>query len=274
MYTNAKLAAASAARTVPQLLEMKSRDEKIVALTAYDASFATQCEAAGVDVVLVGDSLGMVVQGRTSTLPVSVDDMVYHTAAVARGLSSALLIADLPFMSFRDADTALRSSARLMAEGGAAMVKLEGADYVLDVIDTLARHAVPVCAHLGLTPQSVHKLGGYRVQGKTKAAAERLFADAQAVAQAGADLLVLECVPATLAKRITTELTIPTIGIGAGASCDGQVLVLYDMLGITPGKRPRFSKDFLAGAGSVTDAIHAYVKAVRAGEFPGPEHSF
>jgi 3-methyl-2-oxobutanoate hydroxymethyltransferase len=260
--------------TVPRLHEMKSRGEKIVALTAYDASFAAQCDTAGVDVVLVGDSLGMVVQGHSSTLPVSVDDMVYHTAAVARGLATALLIADMPFMSFRDVDTALAASARMMAEGGAAMVKVEGADYVLDIIQALARRSIPVCAHLGLTPQSVHKLGGYRVQGKTKAAAERLLADAQAVEQAGADLLVLECVPAALAKRIGEQLKIPTIGIGAGVDCDGQVLVLYDMLGVTPGKRPRFSKDFLAGQGSVVDAIRAYVKAVREGKFPAAEHWF
>jgi 3-methyl-2-oxobutanoate hydroxymethyltransferase len=274
MSASATKSAAANAVTVPRLHEMKSRGEKIVTLTAYDASFSAQCDAAGVDVVLVGDSLGMVVQGRSSTLPVSVDDMVYHTAAVARGLSRALLVADMPFMSFRDPPTALAASARLMAEGGAAMVKVEGADYVLDVIQALARRSIPVCAHLGLTPQSVHKLGGYRVQGKTKVGAERLFADAQAVEQAGADLLVLECVPAALAKRISEQLTIPTIGIGAGVDCDGQVLVIYDMLGITPGKRPRFSKDFLVGQGSVVEAIRAYVKAVREGKFPAAEHSF
>ena len=274
MYSNAKSASARTAVTVPHLHEMKAKGQKIVMLTAYDASFAAQCDAAGVDAVLVGDSLGMVIQGRASTLPVSVDDMVYHTAAVARGVTAALLIADLPFMSFRDADSALCAAGRLLAEGGAAMVKLEGADYVLDVINALTRRAIPVCAHLGLTPQSVHKLGGYRVQGKTQPAAERLFADAKAVAQAGADLLVLECVPAALAKRISKQLTIPTVGIGAGVDCDGQVLVLYDMLGITPGKRPRFSKDFLAGRGSVQEAIKAYVDAVRANEFPDVKHTF
>jgi 3-methyl-2-oxobutanoate hydroxymethyltransferase len=273
MYANAK-SAARAAITVPQLHAMKAKSEKIVMLTAYDASFAAQCDAAGVDAVLVGDSLGMVVQGRDSTLPVSVDEMVYHTAAVMRGVASALVIADMPFMSFRDADTALRSAGRLLAEGGAAMVKLEGAGYVLDVIAALAQHAIPVCAHLGLTPQSVHKFGGYRVQGKGKDAAAQLLADARAVADAGADLLVLECVPATLAKRITAEVSIPTIGIGAGADCDGQVLVLYDMLGITPGKRPRFSKDFLVGRGSVGEAIRAYAQAVRGGSFPAAEHAF
>ncbi|MDE1885019.1 MAG: 3-methyl-2-oxobutanoate hydroxymethyltransferase [Xanthomonadaceae bacterium] len=274
MYANSKSSATRPAITVPQLHAIKAKGEKIVMLTAYDASFAAQCDTAGVDAVLVGDSLGMVVQGHASTLPVSVDDMVYHTAAVARGVESALLIADMPFMSFRDADTALRNAGRLLAEGGAAMVKLEGAGYVLDVIGALARHAMPVCAHLGLTPQSVHKLGGYRVQGKSRDAAAQLVADARAVADAGADLLVLECVPAALAKRITLEIPIPTVGIGAGADCDGQVLVLYDMLGITPGKRPKFSKDFLAGRGSIGDAIRAYAEAVRNGSFPAAEHAF
>ncbi|MEO8801917.1 MAG: 3-methyl-2-oxobutanoate hydroxymethyltransferase [Rudaea sp.] len=260
--------------TALRLAEMKSRGEKIVALTSYDASFAVLCDRAGIDVVLVGDSLGMVVQGHASTVPVSLDDMVYHTTAVARGLDQALLIADLPFMTYRDADCALRSSARLMAEGSAAMVKLEGAGYAINVIAALSDHNIPVCAHLGLTPQSVHKLGGYRVQGKTRAAADRLLADAEAVALAGADLLVLECVPASLAKRITEKLSIPVIGIGAGVDCDGQVLVLYDMLGITPGKRPRFSKDFLADHGSVEAALCAYADAVRRGEFPAAEHAF
>jgi 3-methyl-2-oxobutanoate hydroxymethyltransferase len=274
MYANSKASSASSPTTVPRLREMKGKGEKIVALTAYDVSFAAACDAAGIDIILVGDSLGMVVQGHSSTLPVSIDDMVYHTAAAARGTSNALLVADLPFMSFRNPEAALVSSARLMAEGGAAMVKLEGADYVIEVIDALVRRSVPVCAHLGLTPQSVHKLGGYRVQGKTKAAAEQLFADAKAVEDAGVDVLVLECVPAALAKRITDELSIPTIGIGAGADCDGQVLVIYDMLGITHGKRPCFSKNFLAGNDSIVDAIRAYASAVRKKEFPAAEHSF
>ena len=269
-----KSAATKPPVTVPRLFEMKAAGDKIVMLTAYDASFAAQCETAGVDAVLVGDSLGNVVQGRESTLPVTLDDMVYHTAAVKRGLATPLLIADLPFMTYKDADTALRSSARLIAEGGAAMVKLEGADYACEVIHELDRRQIPVCAHLGLTPQSVHKFGGYRVQGKTKSAAERLIADAHAVEDAGASLLVLECVPAALAQAVTAQLRIPTIGIGAGAGCDGQVLVLYDMLGVTPGKRPKFSRDFLAGSGSIPDAIKAYAKAVRSGAFPAAEHSF
>jgi 3-methyl-2-oxobutanoate hydroxymethyltransferase len=258
--------------TVPGLRAMKARGEKIVVLTCYDASFAAHMEAAGVDVALVGDSLGMVVQGLASTLPVTLDQMVYHASLVARGLAATLLIADLPFMQFRDPATALAASARLMAEGGAAMVKLEGgADWTCEVITALTTRDIPVCAHLGLTPQSVHKMGGYRMQGKTEDAAARLRAEARAVEHAGAELLVLESVPAALAGEITRELSIPTIGIGAGADCDGQVLVSYDMLGITPGRRPKFSKDFLAGRGSIREAIDAYAGDVRAGRFPGPE---
>jgi 3-methyl-2-oxobutanoate hydroxymethyltransferase len=274
MYTNFKSPHARSPVTVPHLHELKAKREKIVALTAYDASFAAQCDEAGVDLVLVGDSLGMVVQGRVSTLPVTLDEIVYHTSAVARGLAASLLVADMPFMTYRDVDSAMRSATRLLAEAGAAMVKVEGAGYVLDVIRALDQHDIPVCAHLGLTPQSVHKFGGYRVQGKSKSAAERLIADAHAVQDAGADLVVLECVPAALAGRITDELRIPTIGIGAGADCDGQVLVLYDMLGITHGRRPRFSKDFLSGHDSVAAAIKAYAQAVRAGEFPSSAHAF
>lgn len=266
--------ATAAPVTVPDLRERKRRGEKIVTITCYDASFAQRVDEAGVDVVLVGDSLGMVVQGQASTLPVTVDDMVYHTRLVARGLRRALLIADLPFMSYRNVDVALTNAARLLGEGGAAMVKLEGADWVCDVIDALKRHEVPVCAHLGLTPQSVHAFGGYRVQGRGEVEAARLKAEAKAVQEAGADLLVLECVPAALAAEITRELSIPTIGIGAGVDCDGQVLVLYDLLGISSGKRPRFVKDFLLGRGSVVEAVAAYANDVRSGAFPAPEHSY
>lgn len=258
--------------TVPKLRAMKGRGEKIVVLTCYDASFAAHMEAAGVDVALVGDSLGMVVQGNSSTLPVTLDQMVYHASLVARGLSATLQIVDLPFMQFRDAVTALAAAGRLMAEGRAAMVKLEGgAEWTCEVIAALVAHDVPVCAHLGLTPQSVHKMGGYRMQGKSDAAASRLLDQARAVERAGAELLVLESVPAALAGEITRELSIPTIGIGAGPQCDGQVLVCYDMLGITPGRRPKFSKDFLAGRGSIREAFAAYAEDVRAGRFPGPE---
>ena len=258
--------------TVPGLRAMKARGEKIVVLTCYDASFATHMEAVGIDVALVGDSLGNVVQGQSSTLPVTLDQMIYHGSMVARGLSATLQIVDLPFMQFRDPATALAASARLMAEGGAAMVKLEGgSDWVCEVIATLASHDVPVCAHLGLTPQSVHKMGGYRMQGKTDDAAARLREQAQAVVNAGAELLVLESMPAALAGEITRAVDIPTIGIGAGAECDGQVLVCYDLLGLTPGRRPKFSKDFLEGRGSVREAFAAYADDVRAGRFPGPE---
>jgi 3-methyl-2-oxobutanoate hydroxymethyltransferase len=260
--------------TVPGLKAMKAEGRKIVMLTAYDASFAAQLEFAGVDVALVGDSLGMVVQGRSSTLPVTIDEMVYHTAATARGLSATLLVADLPFMSDRDVPTAMEAAARLVGQGGAAMVKIEGAGRICEVISALAERDIPVCSHLGLTPQSVNKFGGYKVQGKTQDAADKLFADAKAVEAAGADLLVLECLPSALAARITAELSIPVIGIGAGVDCDGQVLVVYDLLGLTPGKRPKFSKDFLAGRDSIQAAIGAYVADVREQRFPGVEHSF
>jgi 3-methyl-2-oxobutanoate hydroxymethyltransferase len=260
--------------SVPALRQRKRDGEKIVALTCYDASFAAALEHAGIDVALVGDSLGMVVQGRSSTLGVTLDAIAYHCEAVAKRLEATLLVADMPFMTYRDVSTALATATRLMAEGGAAMVKLEGSGWVLDVIDALARRDVPVCAHLGLTPQSVHRFGGYRVQGRTAEDAERLLADAHRVADAGADLLVLECVPAGLAAQITRELAIPTIGIGAGVECDGQVLVLYDMLGITPGRRPRFTKDFLAGRDSIAAAIGAYRDAVRGREFPAAEHTY
>ncbi len=271
MYANAL---SSAPVTVPELHERKRRSKKIVSITSYDASIAACADEAGVDFVLVGDSLGMVVQGHASTLPVTMDAMVYHSACVARGLQRALLVADLPFMSYRDPAIALSNAARLMSEGGVAMVKLEGADWACEVINALTRRDVPVCAHLGLTPQSVHRLGGYRVQGKGDAAAQRLKSDALAVQDAGADLLVLECVPAALAAEITKALRIPTIGIGAGVDCDGQILVVQDLLGITSGKRPRFTKDFLAGTNSVIGAIAAYAAAVRSGEFPAAEHSY
>jgi len=261
--------------TVPGLRAMKGEGRRIVVLTAYDYSFAWQLETAGVDVALVGDSLGMVVQGHPSTLPVTLDHMVYHTAAVARGLSATLLVSDLPFMSDRDVPHMLDAGARLVGEGGAAMVKIEGAaPHILDGIHALASRAIPVCAHLGLTPQSVHKFGGFRIQGREQEAADRVVAEAKAVEQAGADLLVLEGVPTSLGERVTRAVGIPVIGIGAGPHCDGQVLVLQDMLGITPGKRPKFSKDFLAGRDSVAAALAAYADDVRSGAFPAPEHCF
>ena len=261
--------------TVPGLRAMKAEGRKIVMLTAYDASFAAQLEQAGVDIALVGDSLGMVVQGQRSTLPVTLDQMVYHTRMVARGLSSAMLVTDMPFMADRDTAFALEAGARLVGEAGAAMVKIEGAaPHILEAIHALSERAIPVCAHLGLTPQSVHKFGGYKVQGREHEAAERVVSEALAVQQAGADILVLEGVPTSLGERITQAVDIPVIGIGAGPYCDGQVLVIYDMLGITPGKRPKFSKDFLAGRGSVQEAIAAFVADVRSGVFPATEHSY
>ena len=267
---------ARAARvTVPALRQMKAQARRITMLTAYDASFAFAMDAAGVDTVLVGDSLGMVVQGHDSTLPVTLDDMVYHSACVARGLSRALLVADMPFLSYATPEWALLAARRLMSEGGAAMVKLEGAGPMLETIAALAQRDVPVCAHLGLTPQSVMKLGGFRVQGREAIAAQRLRADALAVQDAGAELLVLECVPRTLAAEITASLHIPTIGIGAGAQCDGQVLVMHDLLGLRGRHRtPRFVKDFLTDAEGIEAAFAAYVAAVREGHFPAEEHGF
>ena len=261
--------------TVPGLHAMKAQGRRIVMLTAYDASFAWQLENAGVDIALVGDSLGMVVQGHRSTLPVTLDHMVYHTAAVARGLSATLLVADLPFMADRDTAHVLEAGARLVGEAGAAMVKIEGAaPHILEGIAALVARAIPVCAHLGLTPQSVHKFGGFRIQGREQTAADHILAEALAVQAAGADLLVLEGVPTALGERVTAAVNIPVIGIGAGPHCDGQVLVIHDMLGITPGKRPKFSKDFLAGRDSVAAAIAAYAEDVRSGAFPAPEHCF
>jgi 3-methyl-2-oxobutanoate hydroxymethyltransferase len=267
--------ARSARMTVPQLQKMKAEGRRIVALTAYDAAFAATLDAQGVDAILVGDSLGMVVQGHDSTLPVTVADMAYHSACVARGLARALLIADMPFLSYASPARALDTAAQLLQQGGAAMVKLEGAGPMLEVIELLSRRDVPVCAHLGLTPQSVLKLGGYKVQGRDSDVAARLRRDALAVQEAGAELLVLECVPRTLAAEITRELQIPTIGIGAGAQCDGQILVLHDLLGLDTGhRRPRFVKDFLAQGGSIAQAIAAYAAAVRDGSFPGAEHGY
>jgi 3-methyl-2-oxobutanoate hydroxymethyltransferase len=275
VYAEPRRVAARKPVTVPGLRAMKSAGQRIVMLTAYDASFAAQLEAAGVDVALVGDSLGMVVQGHKSTLPVTLDQMVYHTALVARGLSATLLVADLPFMADRDVAHALEAGARLLGEGGAAMVKIEGAaPHILEAIAALTARAVPVCAHLGLTPQSVHKFGGFRIQGRARDAADQLVEEALAVQAAGAQLVVIEGVPSSLGARITGALDIPVIGIGAGPDCDGQVLVCYDMLGITPGKRPKFSKDFLAGRDSVAAAIAAYADEVRRGVFPAAEHGF
>ncbi|MEW6444936.1 MAG: 3-methyl-2-oxobutanoate hydroxymethyltransferase [Pseudomonadota bacterium] len=261
------------ALTLNDIRAMKARAERIVCLTAYDASLARMTEDAGTELVLVGDSLGMVVQGHDTTIPVSLDEMVYHTRCTARGLSRALLIADLPFMSYATAEQAMHSAARLMKEGGAHIVKLEGGAPQLETVRALARQGIPVCAHLGLTPQSVHKLGGYRVQGRGEMAAEMMLEDARALEHAGADLLILECIPSALAERITRALAIPVIGIGAGPSCDGQVLVSYDLLGFTA-RPPKFASNYAATHGAPDKALKAFVDDVKRGDFPRPEHGF
>jgi 3-methyl-2-oxobutanoate hydroxymethyltransferase len=260
--------------TLGTLAQMRAAGEKIACVTAYDASFAALVESAGVDVVLVGDSLGMVIQGHDTTVPVTMDQMVYHTAAVARGLQRPLLMADLPFMSFTSRDQALSNSVRLMQEGGARMVKLESGGSQLEIVEYLTRHDIPVCAHLGLKPQSVHKTGGFRVQGREREAAVRMLAEARALETAGADLLLLECIPATLGRDITQGVQVPVIGIGAGPDTDGQILVLYDILDITAGRKPRFVRNFMAGAGDCGAAVARYVEAVRTRAYPAPEHCF
>jgi len=261
-------------KTTISLKAKKQSGEKISCLTVYDASFAEILADSGVDIFLVGDSLGMVVQGQETTLPVSVDEMIYHASAVRRGAADTFIVVDLPFMSYSTPELALKSAGKVMKKTGANMVKLEGGREMLKTVESLTSRGIPVCAHLGLLPQSVHKLGGYRVQGKTEDSALKIFEDAIAMEEAGADMLVLECVPAGVAKRISQNVEMPVIGIGAGVDCDGQVLVLYDMLGISKGKRPKFSKNFIEGQGSISAAIKAYVNAVEAKEFPALEHSF
>jgi 3-methyl-2-oxobutanoate hydroxymethyltransferase len=267
------MTATASVRTVPGLAAMARQGEKIAMLTCYDASFAALLDRAGVDVLLIGDSLGMVIGGRTTTLAVTLEEMTYHTRCVAAGARNALVIADMSFGSYQaSAEQAYANAARLMA-AGAQMVKLEGGAWVARTVEFLVARGVPVCGHLGLQPQSVHRLGGYKVQGKTDTSARVLHEDAHALTVAGADLLVLELVPAALAAELTAEIAVPTIGIGAGPRCSGQVLVLYDMLGIYPGKTARFVRNFMTGAASVEEAVTAYVRAVKDGSFPGPEHS-
>ncbi|MDQ2069403.1 3-methyl-2-oxobutanoate hydroxymethyltransferase [Natronospira bacteriovora] len=273
MYGNHSTQPARKPVTLRRLAKMKAEGEKIACLTAYDASFAQVVDAAGTDLVLVGDSLGMVIQGHATTVPVTMDDMVYHTRCVAQGLSTTFLVADMPFLSYSDPVRAVDNAGRLM-QAGAAMVKLEGAAGQAEVISAMAGQDIPVCAHLGLRPQSVHKAGGFRVQGREDTAAAAMQADARALVEAGADLLLLECVPRDLAERITREAPVPVIGIGAGPGVDGQILVLYDMLGIPPGPKPRFVRDFMADADDVPAAIAAYVQAVKSGDYPAPEHGF
>jgi 3-methyl-2-oxobutanoate hydroxymethyltransferase len=260
--------------TLTDLHAMRKRDERIAVLTCYDASFAKLLEAHGVDVLLVGDSLGMVLQGHESTLQVTLPDMVYHTSCVARGSSRAFVVSDMSFGTFQiNPEETFANAAKLMM-AGAQMVKLEGGEPMVETVRFLTARGIPVCGHLGLTPQSVNQLGGYRVQGKDTVTAQRLLEDANALENAGAGMVVLEAVPAVLAAEITAQLTIPTIGIGAGASCSGQVLVLHDMLDIFPGKKPRFVKNYMQGADSIGDAVSRYVGEVKTGVFPTREHGF
>lgn len=259
---------------VSTLRAMKEEGEPIACLTAYDASFAVLVDAAGVDLVLVGDSLGMVIQGHDTTVPVTVDNVVYHTRAVARGLRRAFLVADMPFMSYANPDQALENSVRMMQEGGAMMIKLEGGEGQIQIVEHLARHDIPVCAHLGLKPQSVHKIGGFRVQGREADKAKDMQRTAKKLQDAGADIVLLECVPSELGQSIRDVLDVPVIGIGAGPDVDGQILVLYDILDITQGKTPRFVKNFQVGHSSPLDAIRSYVTAVKDRSYPAPEHCF
>lgn len=258
--------------SITHLRDMKANGERIACLTAYDATFGRVLDEAGVEVILVGDSLGMVMQGHDSTLPVTVSDMIYHSANVRRGVDRAMLMTDMPYMSYAQPEQALSTAARIMSEGRAQMVKLEGGGWVADTVRLLTERGIPVCGHLGLQPQSIHRLGGYRVQGRDTESARQIREDARVLADAGAVMLLLECVPRSLAAEITHALSIPVIGIGAGSDCDGQILVLHDMLGI--GFSHRFTRDFMQGSRSITEAIERYARAVKSREFPAHEHGF
>ncbi len=260
--------------TLDTLRQMKRSGEKIACLTAYDASFAAAVDAAGTDLVLVGDSLGMVIQGHDTTVPVTIPDMVYHTRCVKRGVGRAFLVTDMPFGSYALPEPAFANAVRLMQDGGASMVKLEGGALQVRTVEFLAARDIPVCAHIGLTPQSIHKLGGFKVQGREQKAAQQMLADAHALQEAGADIVLLECVPSALGKAIAAALAVPVIGIGAGPDVDGQILVLYDILSVTPGRKPRFACDFLAQSEGVLDALARYVAAVKDGSYPALEHCF
>jgi 3-methyl-2-oxobutanoate hydroxymethyltransferase len=256
------------------LNKMMADGQKIACVTAYDASFAALVDESGIDVVLVGDSLGMVIQGHGTTVPVTLEDVIYHCKAVSRGLYRPFLMADMPFMTYASPEQALNNAVRLMQEGGAKMVKLEGGASQASIVEFLANHDIAVCAHLGLKPQSVHKAGGFRVQGRDEETAEQMRSDAKLLASAGADLVLLECIPSALGAQITSELHVPVIGIGAGPDTDGQILVLYDLLDITMGRKPRFAKNFMAGVDSPLQALRNYAEAVRNQSYPAPEHCF
>ena len=259
--------------TVPSLLAMRAAGNKITMLTCYDSSFASLMDRCGVEVLLIGDSLGMVCAGYDSTLPVTVADVAYHTASVARGNKNALVLADMPFGSYATPEAAYHNAVKLM-QAGAQMVKIEGGAWLAETVRFLTERGVPVCAHIGLTPQFVHQLGGFKVQGKTIESADQLKIDAKALQAAGAMMVVLEAIPAALGKEVTDLLAIPTIGIGAGPDCSGQVLVMHDLLGVFPGRKARFVKNFMEGQTSIDAAVSAYVGAVKDGSFPGQEHCF
>ena len=266
-----------AARKAVSLMDLKSRRDsgnRIVMLTCYDASFARLADDCGVEVLLIGDSLGMVLQGHGSTLPVTMDQLIYHTECVARPKPKAWILADMPFGSYQESPAqAYANAARLMA-AGAQMVKLEGGAWLAPTVEFLVKRGVPVCAHLGLTPQSVHQLGGYRVQGRDDTSANQLISDAILLEKSGADMVLVELIPTPLGKKLTDALHVPTIGIGAGPHMTGQVLVLHDILDVTPGKKARFAKNYMQGAGSIREAITRYVHEVKSGAYPGPEHGF
>ncbi len=260
--------------TVESLRKLKSENKKFTSLTAYDAAFALVLDEVGIDVVLVGDSVGMVVQGKETTIPVSMDEILYHSKMVARGLNRAMLMVDLPFMSYATPEQALCNAARFMKEGSAQIVKLEWGALQLNMVSRFTECGIPVCAHLGLTPQAYFKMGGYKVQGRDIDTATRMFEDAKALEKAGADILLLECVPSELAKKISEAVDTPVIGIGAGPAVDGQILVLYDILDIAPGKRTRFSKNYMQSNSSIQGAVKQFDQEVREGVFPSTEHSF
>jgi len=260
--------------TIADLNRMKASGDKIACLTAYDASFAALEDRAGVDVVLVGDTLGMVVQGHSTTLPVTVDDMVYHSRITAAGLNRSFLMTDMPFLSYATKHDALDTAHRLMGEGGAQMVKFEGGEIQADTIEHLSMRGVPVCAHIGLQPQLIHKLGGFKLQGRDSSVAQTMIRDAKLLEESGADVILLECVPSALGAEITANAKVPVIGIGAGPDTDGQILVIYDILGLSPGRKPRFVKDYMDGADTLDAAVADYVAEVRNGRYPAAEHAF
>jgi 3-methyl-2-oxobutanoate hydroxymethyltransferase len=260
--------------TLANLKARRETGEKIVMLTCYDASFSALLDQCGVDILLIGDSLGMVLQGHDSTLPVTIEQMAYHVACVARAKPKAWVLADMPFASYQESPQQAYANAATLMAAGAQMVKLEGGAWLASTVDFLTKRSIPVCAHLGLTPQSVHALGGYRVQGRNQAAADQLIADAKLLQASGADMVLVELIPTPLGKRLTESLQVPTIGIGAGPHLTGQVLVLHDILDVTPGKKARFVKNYLQGAGSIQEAVSRFVTEVRSGAYPQPEHGF